>query len=90
MLKNISLMQNTEMDLVCCTDSVDSLMAETHELGGSTVVVDRATPKASFSSAIFFLFKQRLILSCGWKGIFFLLAITVTCSLRGYLICNTF
>ncbi|KAJ6412995.1 hypothetical protein OIU84_005919 [Salix udensis] len=26
-------------------DSVDSLMAETHELGGSTVVVDRATPK---------------------------------------------
>ncbi|XP_011043537.1 PREDICTED: heterogeneous nuclear ribonucleoprotein 1 [Populus euphratica] len=26
-------------------DSVDNLMAETHELGGSTVVVDRATPK---------------------------------------------
>ncbi|XP_057762864.1 heterogeneous nuclear ribonucleoprotein 1 isoform X1 [Arachis stenosperma] len=26
-------------------DSVESLMAETHELGGSTVVVDRATPK---------------------------------------------
>ncbi|KAL4644810.1 hypothetical protein ACB098_02G163200 [Castanea mollissima] len=26
-------------------ESVDSLMAETHELGGSTVVVDRATPK---------------------------------------------
>lgn len=24
-------------------------MAETHELGGSTVVVDRATPKASYS-----------------------------------------
>ena len=46
-------------------------MAETHELGGSTVVVDRATPKASFSSAIFFLFKQGLTLSCGWKGIFF-------------------
>ncbi|KAG0469358.1 hypothetical protein HPP92_018686, partial [Vanilla planifolia] len=26
-------------------DSVDTLMAETHELGGSTVIVDRATPK---------------------------------------------
>ncbi|KAI8542143.1 hypothetical protein RHMOL_Rhmol08G0116200 [Rhododendron molle] len=26
-------------------ESVDNLMAETHELGGSTVVVDRATPK---------------------------------------------
>ncbi|KAG8642608.1 hypothetical protein MANES_12G099600v8 [Manihot esculenta] len=26
-------------------DSVDSLMVDTHELGGSTVVVDRATPK---------------------------------------------
>ncbi|KAK6924055.1 RNA recognition motif domain [Dillenia turbinata] len=26
-------------------DSVESLMAESHELGGSTVVVDRATPK---------------------------------------------
>lgn len=26
-------------------DSVDDLMPETHELGGSTVVVDRATPK---------------------------------------------
>lgn len=28
-------------------DSVDTLMAETHELGGSTVVVDRAAPKAN-------------------------------------------
>ncbi|KAJ0096460.1 hypothetical protein Patl1_28693 [Pistacia atlantica] len=28
-------------------DSVESLMADTHELGGSVVVVDRATPKAS-------------------------------------------
>ncbi|KAG6768092.1 hypothetical protein POTOM_026989 [Populus tomentosa] len=45
MLWNLSLMQNTEMDCVI-TDSVDNLMAETHELGGSTVVVDRATPKA--------------------------------------------
>ncbi|KAM7507106.1 hypothetical protein LguiA_017559 [Lonicera macranthoides] len=26
-------------------ESVDELMAETHELGGSTIVVDRATPK---------------------------------------------
>lgn len=26
-------------------ESVDKLMDETHELGGSTVVVDRATPK---------------------------------------------
>ncbi|CAD5175724.1 unnamed protein product [Musa acuminata subsp. malaccensis] len=26
-------------------DSVDSIMAESHELGGSTVVVDRATPR---------------------------------------------
>lgn len=26
-------------------------MAETHELGGSTIVVDRATPKASNSIA---------------------------------------
>ncbi|KAL3526783.1 hypothetical protein ACH5RR_011439 [Cinchona calisaya] len=26
-------------------ESVDDLMAETHELGGSTIVVDRATPK---------------------------------------------
>uniref|UniRef100_A0A7N1A3H2 RRM domain-containing protein n=2 Tax=Kalanchoe fedtschenkoi TaxID=63787 RepID=A0A7N1A3H2_KALFE len=27
------------------SDSVDNLMDETHELGGSTIVVDRATPK---------------------------------------------
>ncbi|XP_078444631.1 RNA-binding (RRM/RBD/RNP motifs) family protein isoform X2 [Wolffia australiana] len=27
------------------SDSVDALMSETHELGGSTIVVDRATPK---------------------------------------------
>lgn len=26
-------------------ESVDKLMDETHELGGSTIVVDRATPK---------------------------------------------
>lgn len=30
-----------------CADSVDNLMPETHELGGSAVVVDRATPKVS-------------------------------------------
>lgn len=29
------------------TESVDDLIAESHELGGSAVVVDRATPKAS-------------------------------------------
>ncbi|KAF9606371.1 hypothetical protein IFM89_025039 [Coptis chinensis] len=38
------------------SDSVDSLMSETHELEGSTIVVDRATPKAThenhFSSAL--------------------------------------
>lgn len=28
------------------TESVENLMADTHDLGGSTVVVDRATPKA--------------------------------------------
>lgn len=27
-------------------ESVENLMSETHELGGSAVVVDRATPKA--------------------------------------------
>ena len=45
MLRNISVAE----------DSVDSLMAETHELGGSTVVVDRATPKASLRGATFSL-----------------------------------
>lgn len=35
-------------------DSVDSLMVDTHELGGSTVVVDRATPKASCGRATLF------------------------------------
>lgn len=29
---------------------MDNLKAETHELGGSTVVVDRATPKAIYST----------------------------------------
>ena len=56
MLWNLSLMQNTEMDCVI-TDSVDNLMAETHELGGSTVVVDRATPKASSAELPFFSLK---------------------------------
>ena len=37
------------------TDSVENLMADTHELGGSTVVVDRATPKASCITASAFL-----------------------------------
>lgn len=44
----------------CVTDSVENLMVDTHELGGSTVVVDRATPKvcdvaASVSFSLFFL-----------------------------------
>ena len=29
----------------CFLESVDRLMNETHELGGSTIAVDRATPK---------------------------------------------
>lgn len=37
------------------TESVDNLMAETHELGGSTIVVDRATPKASYRARLFIL-----------------------------------
>lgn len=32
-------------DDICVADSVENLMKETHELGGSDVVVDRATPK---------------------------------------------
>ncbi|KAA3461349.1 heterogeneous nuclear ribonucleoprotein A2-like protein 1-like isoform X2 [Gossypium australe] len=33
--------------------SVENLMADTHELGGATVVVDRATPKARQSTNLF-------------------------------------
>lgn len=36
-------------------ESVDSLMNDTHELGGSTVVVDRATPKVINRSSVFFV-----------------------------------
>lgn len=35
------------------TEAVDDLMVETHELGGSTVVVDRATPKVAFKIIFF-------------------------------------
>lgn len=35
------------MCFFACTESVDTIMTETHELGGSTVVVDRATPKVA-------------------------------------------
>jgi hypothetical protein len=35
-------------------ESVENLMSETHELGGSAVVVDRATPKASLYSFSFY------------------------------------
>ena len=38
----------------CLADSVENLMSETHELGGSAVVVDRATPKARVSLACHF------------------------------------
>ncbi|BBN14650.1 RNA-binding protein Musashi [Marchantia polymorpha subsp. ruderalis] len=31
-------------------DAVDKLMAESHELGGSTIAVDRATPKGAFAA----------------------------------------
>lgn len=41
---------------ICVADSVENLMKETHELGGSDVVVDRATPKARLFRAYFFLF----------------------------------
>lgn len=41
------------------TESVDDLMAETHELGGSTIVVDRATPKASTGIDLNFLVSNR-------------------------------
>ncbi|KAJ0770748.1 putative RNA-binding domain superfamily [Helianthus annuus] len=34
-----------DIGFVHAQDSVDNLMFETHELGGSDVVVDRATPK---------------------------------------------
>lgn len=31
--------------VLLAADAVDKLMSETHELGGSTIAVDRATPK---------------------------------------------
>lgn len=40
--------------MFCLADSVENLMSETHELGGSAVVVDRATPKARVSLACHF------------------------------------
>ncbi|THG22220.1 hypothetical protein TEA_001432 [Camellia sinensis var. sinensis] len=39
-------------------ESVDNLMAETHELGGSTIVVDRATPKAICNTTGLFSFEE--------------------------------
>jgi hypothetical protein len=36
-------------------ESVENLMSETHELGGSAVVVDRATPKARICIAAHFM-----------------------------------
>lgn len=55
-------------------ESVDSLMADTHELGGSNVVVDRATPKASYSTVHFILFLSYLyffLLSMLWLTVHF-------------------
>lgn len=46
------------------TEAVDDLMGETHELGGSTVVVDRATPKVAFR-ILFVCFSNSLKASCG-------------------------
>ena len=47
--ERLLLVKWLSLSVFCLADSVDNLMAETHELGGSTVVVDRATPKASDS-----------------------------------------
>ena len=45
-------------DDICVADSVESLMKETHELGGSDVVVDRATPKVRLFRAYSFTKEQ--------------------------------
>lgn len=45
----------TVRNMFCLTDSVESLMSETHELGGSAVVVDRATPKVRVFIACHFI-----------------------------------
>lgn len=46
-------------------------MAETHELGGSAVVVDRATPKASYSTPSLFSFCCTFYPSSKKKVLFF-------------------
>jgi RNA-binding protein Musashi len=38
------------LNISCLTDSVDKVMTETHQLGGATIAVDRATPKVHFTS----------------------------------------
>lgn len=49
---SFSVRKNIEqINVLYIADSVENLMADTHDLGGSTVVVDRATPKASYSIA---------------------------------------
>jgi len=45
-------------DDICVADSVENLMKETHELGGSDVVVDRATPKVRLFRAYSFTKEQ--------------------------------
>lgn len=38
------------ISFVIFAESVDKLMSESHELGGSTIAVDRATPKVCYCS----------------------------------------
>lgn len=42
---NSFFISSLHIPLFCSVESVDRLMNETHELGGSTIAVDRATPK---------------------------------------------
>ncbi|EOX91423.1 RNA-binding family protein isoform 1 [Theobroma cacao] len=52
-------------------DSVENLMTDTHELGGSTVVVDRATPKASYITASVFCFSNLPVLPLSSSSLIF-------------------
>lgn len=57
--------------LFTITDSVENLMVDTHELGGSTVVVDRATPKASCFTVFLFAFNNLPVLPLQNSSFFF-------------------
>jgi len=49
----ISFLHYSNFESECNSiESVDSIMQESHELDGTTVVVDRATPKVPYSSEI--------------------------------------